>query len=57
MSEKSFTYAIKENTEMTKPLECPTCKGHIQFDMTFIDQVDRKELRCPYCNTYHNVGV
>lgn len=40
--------ASPEDCELTEPLECPTCKGHVALDVTFLDQVDNL-VTCPYC--------
>ena len=41
--------------ELTVPLECPCCGGHVALDETFIEQVSDGVV-CPYCNTWVRVN-
>lgn len=43
-----LTPVSPEKCELEGPYECPTCRGHVMLDATFLDQVTEK-TRCPYC--------
>ena len=43
-----FTETLTGEPELTNPLECSFCGGHIALDISFLEQVDW-EIRCPYC--------
>lgn len=36
--------------ELSGPIECVTCGGHLMVDDSFIDQVSGT-ITCPYCGT------
>jgi NAD-dependent DNA ligase len=46
MRESHWFIRPAEMTELTEPMECPSCGFHVRLDVTFIEQ-DGAPMRCP----------